>query len=229
MSTMSIGLSMFGAMLVLMAVRVPIAIAMFVPGAVGYLVLAGWMPLLSHLKGAVYGRVSVYDLSVIPLFMLMGAFAVHGGLVEGAVRLCQRAARPLQGRHGDGRRARLRGLRLDLGLDRGHHRHHRPGGLPGDAAHQLLGAPGHRGAGHRRHHGRAAAAVGDADGLRHPDRTEHHQDVPRGLHPGAAGGRGLLDRHRRDRAPASRPGARRAGRAGRRGGCDRRCACGRSC
>jgi C4-dicarboxylate transporter, DctM subunit len=80
MSTMAIGLSMFGAMLVLMAVRVPIAIAMFVPGAVGYLALAGWLPLLSHLKGAVYGRVSVYDLSVIPLFMLMGAFAVHGGL-----------------------------------------------------------------------------------------------------------------------------------------------------
>ena len=80
MSTMSIGLAMFGAMLVLMAVRVPIAIAMFVPGALGYMVLAGWLPLLSHLKGAVYGRVSVYDLSVIPLFMLMGAFAVQGGL-----------------------------------------------------------------------------------------------------------------------------------------------------
>ena len=35
MSTLSIGLSIFGAMLVLMAVRVPIAIAMFVPGALG--------------------------------------------------------------------------------------------------------------------------------------------------------------------------------------------------
>ncbi len=80
MSTMSIGLSMFGAMLVLMAVRVPIAVSMFVPGAVGYMALAGWLPLLSHLKGAVYSRVSIYDLSVIPLFMLMGAFAVHGGL-----------------------------------------------------------------------------------------------------------------------------------------------------
>ena len=80
MSTMSIGLAMFGAMLVLMAVRVPIAISMFVPGAVGYMALAGWLPLLSHLKGAVYSRVSIYDLSVIPLFMLMGAFAVHGGL-----------------------------------------------------------------------------------------------------------------------------------------------------
>ncbi len=80
MSTMSIGLAMFGAMLVLMAVRVPIAISMFVPGALGYMALAGWLPLLSHLKGAVYSRVSIYDLSVIPLFMLMGAFAVQGGL-----------------------------------------------------------------------------------------------------------------------------------------------------
>ncbi len=80
MSTMSIGLAMFGAMLVLMSVRVPIAISMFVPGALGYVALAGWLPLMSHLKGAVYSRVSIYDLSVIPLFMLMGAFAVHGGL-----------------------------------------------------------------------------------------------------------------------------------------------------
>lgn len=82
MSTMSIGITMFAAMLVLMAVRVPIAIAMFIPGAFGYVALSGWLPLLAHLKGAVYGRVSVYDLSVIPLFMLMGAIAVQGGLAK---------------------------------------------------------------------------------------------------------------------------------------------------
>ncbi|MEN9889870.1 MAG: hypothetical protein RLY78_165 [Pseudomonadota bacterium] len=82
MSTMTIGLTLFGAMLVLMAVRVPIAIAMFVPGALGYVALSGWSPLLAHLKGAVYGRVSVYDLSVIPLFMLMGGIAVQGGLAK---------------------------------------------------------------------------------------------------------------------------------------------------
>ena len=69
-------------MLVLMEVRVPIAIAMFIPGACGYIALSGWLPLLAHLKGAVYGRVSVYDLSVIPLFMLMGAIAVQGGLAK---------------------------------------------------------------------------------------------------------------------------------------------------
>ncbi|MBP6902787.1 MAG: TRAP transporter large permease [Burkholderiaceae bacterium] len=82
MSTMSIGLTLFAGMLVLMAVRVPIAIAMFVPGALGYVALSGWDPLLAHLKGAVYGRVSVYDLSVIPLFMLMGGLAVQGGLAR---------------------------------------------------------------------------------------------------------------------------------------------------
>ena len=53
MSGFAIGVSMFGLMLLLMAVRVPIAIAMFVPGAIGYTVLSGWMPLLAHLKGAV--------------------------------------------------------------------------------------------------------------------------------------------------------------------------------
>ena len=37
MSTLSIGLAMFAGMLVLMAIRVPIAIAMFVPGAIGYM------------------------------------------------------------------------------------------------------------------------------------------------------------------------------------------------
>ncbi len=80
MSTLTIGLMLFVAMLLLMAIRVPIAVAMFVPGAIGYVVLSGWDPLMAHLRGAVYGRVSVYDLSVIPLFMLMGGFAVNGGL-----------------------------------------------------------------------------------------------------------------------------------------------------
>lgn len=80
MSPMLIGISLFLAMLLLMVIRVPIAVAMFVPGAVGYIALSGWDPLMAHLRGAVYGRVSVYDLSVIPLFMLMGAFAVNGGL-----------------------------------------------------------------------------------------------------------------------------------------------------
>jgi hypothetical protein len=80
LSNFSLGLSLFGAMLTLMILRVPISVAMFLPGAVGYWLLAGDASLLNYLKGATYARFSNYDLSVIPLFILMGQFATQGGL-----------------------------------------------------------------------------------------------------------------------------------------------------
>ncbi len=80
MTPTSIGLLMFGAMMVLMAARVPIAAAMFIPGAVGYWVLTNELALLNLLKGSAVARLTVYDLSVIPLFLLMGQFATQGGL-----------------------------------------------------------------------------------------------------------------------------------------------------
>ncbi len=63
-----------------MALRVPIAAAMFVPGAIGYAMQASPDALLNHLKGLSYARLAVHDLSVIPLFLLMGQFATQGGL-----------------------------------------------------------------------------------------------------------------------------------------------------
>jgi tripartite ATP-independent transporter DctM subunit len=80
MSPTTIGLTMFAGMLLLMALRVPIAAAMFVPGALGYLTLTDATALLNLLKGSSVARLSVYDLSVIPLFLLMGQFATQGGL-----------------------------------------------------------------------------------------------------------------------------------------------------
>ena len=80
MSGLPLAFAMLGGMLALMALRVPIAIAMFVPGALGYLAIAGEPVLLNFLKGYAYARLSNYDLSVIPLFLLMGAFATQGGL-----------------------------------------------------------------------------------------------------------------------------------------------------
>jgi C4-dicarboxylate transporter, DctM subunit len=80
MSPTTIGLLMFAGMLVMMAMRAPIAAAMFIPGAIGYAVLSGNAPLLNLLKGSSVARLSIYDLSVIPLFLLMGQFATQGGL-----------------------------------------------------------------------------------------------------------------------------------------------------
>ncbi|HXH83010.1 MAG TPA: TRAP transporter large permease subunit [Candidatus Tectomicrobia bacterium] len=67
------------AMLVLIALRVPIGAAMFAAGAVGYGAMVGQAALLSYLKGLLWARLSVYDLSVIPLFLLMGQFASAAG------------------------------------------------------------------------------------------------------------------------------------------------------
>ncbi|MFO1269110.1 MAG: TRAP transporter large permease [Rubrivivax sp.] len=70
----------FGTMLVLMAVRVPIAVTMFVAGVVGYVLQAGWLPLANFLNTQAFARFASYDLSVIPLFILMGNFATQGGI-----------------------------------------------------------------------------------------------------------------------------------------------------
>ena len=47
MSPITLALLIFGVMLVLMALRTPIAVAMFVAGAAGYVLQAGWLPLAS--------------------------------------------------------------------------------------------------------------------------------------------------------------------------------------
>jgi tripartite ATP-independent transporter DctM subunit len=85
-SAAGIGLAMFCAMLLLMAVRVPIAAAMFIPGALGYWAMTSEPALLNQLKGSAVARLTVYDLSVIPLFLLMGQFATQGGLSRALFR-----------------------------------------------------------------------------------------------------------------------------------------------
>jgi len=80
MEPITLSLLIFGIMIALMVVRVPIAVAMFVAGTTGYLMQAGWLPYANFLKTQTYSRFSNYDLSVIPLFLLMGQFATHGGL-----------------------------------------------------------------------------------------------------------------------------------------------------
>jgi tripartite ATP-independent transporter DctM subunit len=69
-----------GFMLLLLALRVHIGVAMLVAGSVGYIWLVDLDTLLNYYKTVAYARYSVYDLSVVPLFLLMGQFATHGGL-----------------------------------------------------------------------------------------------------------------------------------------------------
>ena len=80
MSALSLAMTIFGIMLVLMAVRVPIAVAMFGAGTVGYLMQSGWGAYASFINTQAFARFASYDLSVIPLFILMGNFATQGGI-----------------------------------------------------------------------------------------------------------------------------------------------------
>ena len=80
MSSLSLTLLIFGSMLALMAVRAPIAVSMFAAGAIGYVTQTGWGPFASFLNSQAFARFAGYDLSVIPLFILMGHFATKGGI-----------------------------------------------------------------------------------------------------------------------------------------------------
>ncbi len=88
MSGIAVGGLVFLVLLAMLVVRVPIGIAMFVAGAGGFLYLndGNTLPLLNTLKTTAYARLSNYDLAVLPLFMLMGQFATHGGLSRGLFR-----------------------------------------------------------------------------------------------------------------------------------------------
>ncbi len=92
MSGVELALLGFAAMLVLIAVRMPIALAMLVVGAGGYAYLSGWNALFYYLQTNTYRQFASYTLSVIPLFILMGALAERSGM---AATLFQAAERRL--------------------------------------------------------------------------------------------------------------------------------------
>ena len=91
MSGIAIGGIIFACLMVLLVVRVPIGIAMFTMGAAGYFYLTDGeaLPILNFLKNLAYARLSNYDIVVIPLFLLMGQFATHGGLSAALFRFVE--------------------------------------------------------------------------------------------------------------------------------------------
>jgi len=79
MNNAEIAGALIAGMMVLIALRVPLGAAMFIAGAAGYWWMVGDVVLLNYLKGLLWARFSVYDLSVVPLFLLMGQIASAAG------------------------------------------------------------------------------------------------------------------------------------------------------
>ncbi|GEO85666.1 MULTISPECIES: TRAP transporter large permease [Alphaproteobacteria] len=81
-----LGLIGLVALVVLIGIRVPIAYAMILVGAVGTVALNGPNVFLNQLKTIGFSQFSKYDLSVIPMFVLMGYIATRAGLSQDLFR-----------------------------------------------------------------------------------------------------------------------------------------------
>lgn len=81
-----LGIGSFGVLVLLIALRMPIAYAMILIGGVGIAYLNGPALVLNQLKTLAYGQFAIYDLSVVPMFILMGALAARVGLSQALFR-----------------------------------------------------------------------------------------------------------------------------------------------
>jgi len=77
-----IGLVGLACLIILIGLRIPIAFGMIMVGGIGVTVLNGPAIFLSQLKDLTYIQFSIYDLSVIPMFVLMGNLASRAGLSQ---------------------------------------------------------------------------------------------------------------------------------------------------
>lgn len=83
---LTIGLLGLAVLVLLIAIRMPIAYAMIIVGGAGVTLLSGPAIFMSQLKTLAYGQFSMYDLSVVPMFVLMGALASRAGLSQDMFR-----------------------------------------------------------------------------------------------------------------------------------------------
>jgi C4-dicarboxylate transporter, DctM subunit len=97
MSGIALAFAGFAAMLALIAMRMPIGLSMLVVGAIGYAHLSSWYAFFAYMKTNTYHQFANYTLSVIPLFVLMGALAERAGLSTTLFRAAEAFAGRLKG------------------------------------------------------------------------------------------------------------------------------------
>jgi len=90
MSNLQLAIFMIVLLIFLMSVRIPIAIAMLMVGGIGYASMAGIAPLLNYISTAPYSKFSTYDLSVVPMFILMGELATRAGITRELFNTCNK-------------------------------------------------------------------------------------------------------------------------------------------
>lgn len=84
-------------MIALIVVRMPLALAMFIVGGVGYAYLTSVDIVFYNIKTNVLHQFANHTLSVIPLFILMGAFAERSGIARLIFEAAERGLRRIRG------------------------------------------------------------------------------------------------------------------------------------
>ena len=80
MSNLAIGVAGVAALLAVLFIRVPIGVALALVGVCGYAAMDGWRNAITALGSVPYELASAYSLSVVPLFILMGAVATRANM-----------------------------------------------------------------------------------------------------------------------------------------------------
>jgi len=80
MSNLEIGGWGVSALLLVLFLRVPIGVALALVGVCGYAAVDGWRKALAMMGSVPFELASAYSLSVVPLFILMGAVASRAGM-----------------------------------------------------------------------------------------------------------------------------------------------------
>jgi len=80
MSNLAIGSLGVAALLLVLFLRVPIGVSLALVGVCGYAAVDGWRKALAMMGSVPFELASAYSLSVVPLFILMGAVASRAGM-----------------------------------------------------------------------------------------------------------------------------------------------------
>ena len=83
MTDPQLGVLLIGVLLVLIAMRVPIGAALVAVPFVGIYLLFGWKPAIGALKVIPYNFAANWQLSSVPMFLMMGFLAYHTGITRG--------------------------------------------------------------------------------------------------------------------------------------------------
>jgi tripartite ATP-independent transporter DctM subunit len=97
MSATEIGFAGIAALLVLLALRVPVALALILVSFVGIGWIFDWQPAFGLLASTPYDFVTSWTLSSIPMFLLMGFVSFHTGITSGLFDAAKTAFRRVPG------------------------------------------------------------------------------------------------------------------------------------